>query len=134
MSEIAQATVRHLQIAPRKVRLLTQLIRGKSVSSALAQLQFSVKGARVAILTLLKSAIANAKEKKMATDTLVIKDIIVNSGTMAKRFRPRAFGRAATIRKRNSHVTIILADAVEPKKKILKNSKSNKQALKAKAS
>lgn len=108
MKEVS-ATLRNLQISPRKVRLVADLVRGASVSDAQNQLQFSAKGASRPVLKLLNSAIANADHNfNLDTSTLRIKTILVNEGPMLKRFMPRAFGRATTIRKRMSHVKIVL--------------------------
>lgn len=108
MKEVS-ATLRNLQMSPRKVRLVADLIRGASVKEAQTQLQFSAKGASKPVLKLLNSAIANADHNfNLDTSSLRIKTILVNEGPVLKRFMPRAFGRATTIRKRMSHVKIVL--------------------------
>lgn len=106
----AKAIARYIRISPRKVRLLADLIRGKSVKEAEVQLQVSVKGCKTMLMKLLKSAIANAEGKKMDQAKLYVKSITVDGGPVLKRWRPRAFGRAASIRKGTSHVTIILEE------------------------
>lgn len=106
----SRAIARYIKMSPRKVRLLADLIRGKRVESAEVQLRFSAKGAKTPLLKLLKSALANAEAKKMAKEKLYIKSITVDGGPVLKRWRPRAFGRAAPIRKRTSHITIILGE------------------------
>lgn len=105
------AHVRNLRMSPRKVRLVADLIRGKRVSDAEAELRFIPKAAALPVRKLLASAAANASHNfKLVKDTLVIKSITVNQGPTLKRFRPRAMGRAAPIRKRTSHITIILSE------------------------
>lgn len=112
-----KATLRSLRIAPRKVRLLIDLIRGMKVEDAINQLEFSKKDAAKPVLKLLKSAIANAEHNhEMKKDTLVIKVAYVDGGATLHRWIPRAMGRATPIRKRTSHVTIILEGEVGKKK------------------
>lgn len=108
----SRAIVRHLRSAPRKVRLLADLIRGLDVGAALDQLAISLKAPRIPMKKLLMSAVANAESKKMDKDRLFIKTITVDGGAMLKRWRARAFGRAAPIRHRTSHITIILGERV----------------------
>lgn len=96
-------------MAPRKVRLVVDLIRGKNVTQALAALQFTGRSATTPVTKLLKSAMANAKNNfKLDPEKLYIKKITVDGGPTLKRWRPRAFGRAGMIRKRTSHISIIL--------------------------
>ena len=100
-----------LHIAPRKVRLVTDSIKGKNVKDALTELKFRPKRAADPLLKLLKSALANAKHNSQITDpenTLIIKDIQVNEGKPFKRLLPRAFGRANIIKKRTSHIKLVL--------------------------
>lgn len=106
----ATAIAKFIRTSPRKTRLIADLIRGKSVQSAKTQLQVLVKGQTAMLLKLLNSAISNAEGKKMNIDKLYIKKIVVDGGPMAKRSRPRAFGRSGMIRKRTSHITIILSE------------------------
>lgn len=104
-----KASLKHLHIAPRKVRLVTNLIRGMEVKQALLELSTLPKRSSLPILKLLKSAIQNAKHNfQLDERVLYIKEIRVDGGPVFKRFMPRAFGRAATIRKRTSHVNVIL--------------------------
>ncbi|OGL65084.1 50S ribosomal protein L22 [Candidatus Uhrbacteria bacterium RIFCSPLOWO2_01_FULL_47_24] len=105
----AKAIARYIRMSPRKVRLLANLIAGKQVGFAETQLEIAAKASKGPLLKLLKSAIANAQAKNMARDKLYIKTITVDGGPTLKRFRARAFGRAAPIRKRTSHITIVLA-------------------------
>jgi large subunit ribosomal protein L22 len=107
------AKLKYIRIAPRKVRLLADQIRGKRVEEALTILEFSLKAASLLVEKTLKSALANLMNtedaKKIDTDKIYIKTIIVDEGPTAKRFRPRAMGRASRILKRSSHLTVILA-------------------------
>ncbi len=112
-----QATLRYLRIAPRKVRLVADLIRGKSVASAQTVLKFTIKGAAQPLLKLLNSAVANAKNKEAAIDNLYISKITVDEGPKYKRWMPRARGQAYEIQKKTSHITIVLS---ETKKKVAK--------------
>lgn len=106
-----RAHLRHLRVAPRKVRLVVDLVRGLPVDRAIDQLTILPKGAALPVLKLLNSAIANAEHNfKLERKGLHIKSIVANEGPRLKRFRPRAFGRAAEILKRSSHITIILDD------------------------
>lgn len=97
-------------MSPKKIRLMADLIRGKKVSAAQVQLGVASKDAAIPLHKLLVSACANAAGKKMNVEKLYVKSIMVDGGPMLKRSRPRAFGRAAPIRKRTSHVTIVLSE------------------------
>lgn len=88
--------------------LVADLIRGKKSEEALNLLTFTPKAAARVIVKLLKSAIANATQKKIDVDRLFVKTVTVDQGPTMKRFMPRAQGRATTIRKRTSHITIVL--------------------------
>lgn len=104
-------------MAPRKVRLVADLVRRMPVKEAEKQLLFLNKEAAKPILKLLRSAMANAEHNfKLEKDTLWIKHISVDGGMTIKRFRPRAHGSAAPIRKRTSHVLIKLSDEARPVK------------------
>lgn len=106
------ANARYIRIAPRKARYVADLIRGKKVEEALDLLAFSPRKASRLISKLIKSAIANAgQNESIDVDTLFIKKIFVDGGPMLKRFRPRAMGRATTIRKRTSHITVVLDES-----------------------
>ncbi len=106
-----KAKLRYLRMSPRKVRYVADLIRGKNVNEALTTLNLSVKKAAKPLKKLLESAIANAKETgKIDIDNLKIHRLLVDEGPTLKRFRPRAMGRATMIRKRTSHITIILKE------------------------
>ena len=101
--------LRHLHIAPRKVRLVANLIKNLPANEAEAQLMVLPKRSAEPILKLLKSGVANmVNNRKLDPEKLVIEKITVDEGPTLKRHMPRAFGRASMIRKRTSHVKIIL--------------------------
>ena len=104
-----RAKLRFVRVSPRKARLVADLIRGKGSEEAMNILNFTKKAASKILIKLLKSAIANATQKKnIDVDRLFIKKIAVDQGPTMKRFQPRALGRATTIRKRTSHIDIVL--------------------------
>jgi large subunit ribosomal protein L22 len=105
----ARAVARYVRIAPRKVRLVIDLVRGKKVDEALAILEFTPKRAAKVVKKLIQSAVANAEQNPdVDVDNLYIKRIYADEGPTLKRIRPRAVGRAYLIRKRTSHITVIL--------------------------
>ena len=106
----AKATARYIRMSPRKVRLLADLVRGKAVDDAEVQLNITPKIAKNPLLKLLRSAKANAEALRMDKGHLYVRSITVDGGPVLKRFRARAFGRAAPIRKRTSHITITLGE------------------------
>jgi large subunit ribosomal protein L22 len=108
----ARALLRYERIAPRKVRVVADLIRGRAVDEAINILMFSEKGAARVLKKVLMSAIANAEDKSsdVDTDALFIKEVTVDQGPTLKRWRPRAMGRATRINKRTSHIRIVLDD------------------------
>ena len=102
----------HLRMAPRKVRLVANSLRGLSVNEAEAQLLLSAKRTSKPLLKLLRSAVANLKNnKKISAEKFFIKEIRVDGGPMLKRWMPRAQGRATQIQKKTSHVTLVLVEA-----------------------
>jgi large subunit ribosomal protein L22 len=104
-----RAKLRFVRMGPTKGRLVADLIRGKGSEEALNILRFTKKSAARVIGKLLKSAVANAEQKKtIDVDRLYVKKITVDQGPTMKRFMPRALGRATTIRKRSSHILIVL--------------------------
>lgn len=106
-----KAKLNYLRIAPRKARLTADLIRGRSVQDAMNQLKFSPKRGAGPLLKLLKSAVANAlRNFNLEDKNLYIKEIRVDQGPVYKRQMPRAFGKASMIRKKTSHITLILND------------------------
>jgi len=107
-----RAIARYIRISSRKVKVVIDLIRGKSVAEAKAILQFTPKAASIVVEKLLDSAVANAENNlDLSPETLYVAEVFANQGPTLKRFRPRAQGRAFTIRKRTSHITIILDQA-----------------------
>mgnify|MGYP001581905277 CR=1 FL=1 len=113
----ARAHLHALRIAPRKVRLVVDSIRGLDVQRAQRVLAFQQKIASRSVLKLLRSAIANAKQNHhMDAERLFVKSITADGGPTLKRFRPRAFGASAPIRKRTTHITVILEERPKPAK------------------
>ena len=106
------AHAKYVRISSRKVKIVIDLIRGKSVKEAQAILMYTPKAASDPVLKLLNSAVANAENNlDLSADTLYVAEVFANQGPTLKRFRPRAQGRASRIRKRTSHITIILDQA-----------------------
>ncbi|MES2986144.1 MAG: 50S ribosomal protein L22 [Patescibacteria group bacterium] len=104
-----KAILKNYRQSPRKVRLVTDLVKGKKVDVALNQLNFTPKRVVPVIKKLLESAIANAVHAGNAKDTLRIKNITVDEGFVLKRMMPRARGVGARINKRTSHIVVTLA-------------------------
>jgi large subunit ribosomal protein L22 len=115
-AQSARAIMRGTRQSPYKMRLVIDEIRGKSVNDALAYLAFSKKHAAVQIAKTLRSAVANCEQAarnagaSLDVDDLVIRHAVVNEGSPLKRFTPAAMGRATPIRKRTSHVEIVVAE------------------------
>ena len=109
-----QAKLKRLRMAPRKVRLVADMVRGMQADKALLQLTHSPKHAARPVRKLIASAIANAKHNhKIKEDTLVLKTIFVDEGKTLYRYMPRAFGRATPLRKRTCHITVVLEGDVD---------------------
>ncbi|KPJ54910.1 50S ribosomal protein L22 [Parcubacteria bacterium DG_72] len=109
--------LKYLRMAPRKVRLVAELIKRKKTEEAQVILDFAVKRGAKPILKLLNSAIASAKNDfQLDPSNLYISRITVNEGPKYKRWRPRSRGMASSIQKKTSHVTIILDEIVKGKK------------------
>ena len=112
---VARAVARHVRMSPRKVRLVVDQIRGQPVDSAYALLTFSKKAAAVPVIKTLRSAVANARERSIDegfpvdVDELVVSEAFVDEGRTMRRWRARAQGRAAPVRKRSSHITVVVA-------------------------
>lgn len=105
----ARAVAKYTRISPRKVRLIMDQIRGKKVEEALNMLSFAPQKAAFVLKKLIDSAVANAEQNlNLDVDKLYIKRVFADEGPTLKRFRPRAMGRATRIRKRTSHLTVIL--------------------------
>ena len=106
---MAHATLKSHNQSPRKVRLVTDLVKGKKISAALTALEFLPRRAALPVAKVIQSAVASAKAEGKNPEDLIIQSIIVESAGMTKRYMPRAFGRAAPIRRRKSRVKVILA-------------------------
>ncbi|HJF18074.1 50S ribosomal protein L22 [Aeriscardovia aeriphila] len=111
----AKAIARHVRVTPRKARRVVNLIRGKKASEARVILQFAPQSASEPVLKALNSAVANARQqaqnanKSFREADLVVSEAMVDEGVTLKRFRARAQGRAASIMKRTSHITITVS-------------------------
>lgn len=105
-----RAVAKYIRTSPRKLRLVADLIRGKSAQDAWNILEFTPKRAAGPLKKCLESAIANAQNnKEIAPESLVVYRVMVDEGPTLKRFRPRARGRASSIKKRTSHITVVVA-------------------------
>lgn len=119
----AKASLRYLRITPRKVRVVADLIRGKKVDQALAQLAFVEKRAAEPLAKLLRSAVANAEvasKNQVDVDQLHVKSLMIDQGPSLRRFMPRAMGRAFKVLKKTSHIALTVSDEALPKKKRVK--------------
>ena len=106
-----KAKAKHIKTSPRKIRLVIDAVRGLKTDKALDQLKFMNKLSAKSITKLIKSGIANAMNNyELSEDNLFIKEIKADDGPTLKRWMPRAHGRATTIRKRNSHINLVLAE------------------------
>lgn len=106
-----KARAKYIRMSPRKVRLLTNLVKGKPVAAALDQLQFAGKAAALPVKKVIASAMANAKHNfDIAADNLFVKEIRVDQGSTLKRWLPRTHGRATPIMKRLSHINVTLGE------------------------
>lgn len=107
----ARAYLRNVRIAPRKVKIVCDLIRGKDASMAAAIIMNTPKAASELLIKLLKSAMANAENNhNMDVDKLYVSEVFVSPGPVMKRVMPRAQGRAFRILKRTSHITLVLKE------------------------
>ncbi|MCP4581599.1 MAG: 50S ribosomal protein L22 [candidate division Zixibacteria bacterium] len=110
----AKATLRFIRMSPRKIRRVAALIKGRGYIDAKARLTFLPKAASQVLLSTMKSAAANAISRegsaKVKVENLYVKDVWVDGGPIMKRIRPVAMGRAFRIRKRTSHINIVLAE------------------------
>lgn len=113
----ARAIQKHLRKSPRKVRLVVDAVRGDRVDKALKKLEFTRKAAAADVAKVVKSAAANIRDKfqeaRLDNQDLYIKEIFVNEGATLKRIQPAPMGRAHQIRKRTSHITVIVAKKEE---------------------
>lgn len=107
-----KATARYIRISSRKVKVVIDLIRGKSYDEAAAILQYTPKAASEPVLKLLNSAAANAENNlDIPRSDLFVAEVYANQGPTLRRYMPRSHGRATRIRKRTSHITIVLDQA-----------------------
>jgi large subunit ribosomal protein L22 len=111
----AKAVAKHVRISARKARLVADEIRGYDYKEAIDILRFTNKAASSMIINLLNSAVANAIQMNEQLDpsSLFVKKIYVDDGPIMKRYRPRARGRASRIRKRLSHITVVVSEIVK---------------------
>ncbi len=110
----ARATARYVRVTPMKARRVIDLVRGKTVSEALSILKYAPQAASEPVAKVVASAVANA-ENNFGLDprTLVISEAYADEGPTMKRFQPRAQGRAFQIRKRSSHITVVVESQKE---------------------
>ncbi|WP_122641138.1 50S ribosomal protein L22 [Romboutsia sp. Marseille-P6047] len=107
----AKATAKFVRVSPRKAGQVCDLVRGKNVDEALAILKYTPRGAASIIAKVVKSAKANAENNhEMDVEKLYIDSIVANQGPTIKRFMPRAMGRATMIRKRTSHIEVVVKE------------------------
>ena len=126
-----RASARFIRMSPRKVRLVSDIVRGMNTEGADTQLRFIKKAAARPVLKLLRSAVANAEHNfKLDKHKLFVKKITVDGGPMMKRSRARAFGKAAPIRKRSCHINIILEERVVAEESKNKNNKKKVETSK----
>ncbi|MCD6359008.1 MAG: 50S ribosomal protein L22 [Dehalococcoidia bacterium] len=110
---LVKAVSKGVKMSSRKVRRVADMVRGKRVDEALAILEFTVSPASVAVAKVIKSAVANADVNfhlSSSPSDIVITNILVDEGPMIKRIRPRARGRAGSILKRSSHITVLVEE------------------------
>ena len=104
----ARATAKYVRVSPRKLRRSVDLIRGRQVDDARRVLKLSTLGPNQLLEKLVSSAVANAEQRAAIAENLFVARAWVDEGPTLKRWRPRAYGRATQIRKRTSHVTIVV--------------------------
>ncbi|GEM_PF-521404 len=126
--QTVKAVLRYARLSPRKARMMVDLVRGKKVTVAEAQLKWQIGKVSPVLLKLLNSAVANAIHNfKLNKEDLIIKSFTVDSGPVLKRYTPKAFGRATPIRKPTSHITIVLEST---NKSVKKNNKEETKSEK----
>jgi large subunit ribosomal protein L22 len=104
----AKASAKYIRVSPRKMRRSVDLIRGRHVEDARRILRLSPLGPNRTLIKVLESAVANAEQKQAIPENLMVAKAWVDEGPTLKRFRPRAYGRATQVRKRTSHVTVVV--------------------------
>lgn len=106
----AKAVLRFVRVAPRKARVVVDLIRGRQVPQALSLLKYTPRAAAKVVEKVLRSAVANAEQKEMGeSDAMWVSQAFVDCGPTYKRFRARSMGRANSIHKRTSHITLVVS-------------------------
>jgi large subunit ribosomal protein L22 len=129
----ARAQARYVRITPMKARRVIDLVRGMSADQALAVLRFSPQSASEPVYKVVASAVANARHtaeqesRRLDVEELVVREAYVDEGPTLKRFRPRAQGRAFRVRKRTSHITVVVAQRPEAAPKTNTRSTSTKR-------
>ncbi len=109
----AKAIAKFQRVSPRKTRLVARNVVGMGVEDALNVLRFTPNKPAGILYAVVRSALANASNLAVNVDAMVVKEVVVNEGPSWKRFMPRAQGRATRVRKRTSHITVILAEEQE---------------------
>jgi large subunit ribosomal protein L22 len=109
----ARATAKYVRVSPRKLRRSVNLIRGRHVEDARRILRLSALGPNPTVIKVLDSAVANAEQRQAIPENLMVSGAWVDDGPTLRRFRPRAYGRATKIRKRTSHVTVVVRSLEE---------------------
>ncbi len=118
------AKLNSLRLSPRKVRSVVSLVKGKSVEDAMYNLDFAIKRAALPVKKVIESAVANAKNNGISSEKLFVKDVRVDQAQTLKRIRPASRGSAHPIKKRSSHIMVILTtENPKPKKVKLKAAK-----------
>ena len=115
----ATAHLRYLRMAPRKLAVVAQLVRGKDVGAAINILRFTKRAAALPVRKLIESAVANATDLSKGSvdiDKLVVASITVDQGPTQRRYMPRAMGRATRINKKSSHIHVTLSDGAKKAK------------------
>jgi large subunit ribosomal protein L22 len=129
----ARAEARYVRVTPMKARRVIDLVRGMPADQALAVLRFSPQAASEPVYKVVASAVANARHtaeqesRRLDVEELVVREAYVDEGPTLKRFRPRAQGRAFRVRKRTSHITVVVAQRPEPAAKTNTRSTSTKR-------
>ena len=118
---VARAQARYVRVTPMKARRVIDLVRGMPADQALAVLRFAPQAASEPVYKVVASAVANARyaaerdSQRLDVEDLVVREAYVDEGPTLKRFRPRAQGRAYRVRKRTSHITVVVAPKPEGK-------------------
>ena len=130
---VARAQARYVRVTPMKARRVIDLVRGMPADQALAVLRFAPQAASEPVYKVVASAVANARyaaerdSRRLDVEDLVVREAYVDEGPTLKRFRPRAQGRAFRVRKRTSHITVVVAQRPEAAPKTNTRSTSTKR-------